>query len=301
MQEILDVYSYIKRCLDQYYQRPVTPGKGGDFVTSPHLTPLFGYLIAYFCLESWRQAGSPLPIRLIECGPGTGQMMRDMVTVFKTDPVFYKNLEILFVDRIAGPQTVPSLRDIQPKGFLFVIGNEFLDALPIQQYVIHNDLSKKKRYVAKQEDGTWGFVTTHGVILEECPDIIPIMHTLNQWLEQCPGTVLWIDYGDDTQERYGDTLQGIFKHQRVSPFFKPGETDLSHHVNFSEIKKLAKHPCTLTTQADFLTKWGLETWLLEMEKIIPEEQMTQQRLSALRLIHPQEMGVLFKVFEMRSF
>src|SRR5207249_10551391 len=56
---------------DGYFSRlPV--GEGGDFVTSPHVSPAFGLLIARQLAEMWQLLGRPDPFGVVEAGAGQG-------------------------------------------------------------------------------------------------------------------------------------------------------------------------------------------------------------------------------------
>ncbi len=54
-------------------------GRGGDFVTAPELTQVFGELLGLWCLEAWQRLGEPDAFRLIELGPGRGSLMSDLL------------------------------------------------------------------------------------------------------------------------------------------------------------------------------------------------------------------------------
>lgn len=66
-----------------YARRPNLIGARGDFYTAPHLTPIFGELLARQLVELWEQAGQPANFQLIEMGAGQGLLAGDILTWLK--------------------------------------------------------------------------------------------------------------------------------------------------------------------------------------------------------------------------
>ena len=106
-----------------------------------------------------------------------------------------------------------------------------------------------------------------------------IEHTAQRLLGPDPsqkghGFILTIDYGDIasqlyTRERHYGTLTCYYKHQLTDqPLVKPGEQDLTAHVNFTalinEASKQGLQLQTLTTQREWLSTMGLHE---ELERI----------------------------------
>ncbi len=54
-----------------YYRRQPAIGSGGDFITAPEISQVFGEIIGLWCAVVWQQMGSPPALRLVELGPGT--------------------------------------------------------------------------------------------------------------------------------------------------------------------------------------------------------------------------------------
>jgi SAM-dependent MidA family methyltransferase len=172
----MPVERYMRRCLADpvlgYWARPGTIGAGGDFVTAPEISQVFGELIGLWSGIVWQGMGRPAPLRLVELGPGRGTLLRDALRAAERVPGFLDALCVHLVetseplratqrqtlascrrrrasktaDRITSKGSVaPGLRgdDITwhetlgqvPDGPAIVIANEFLDALPIRQLV----------------------------------------------------------------------------------------------------------------------------------------------------------------------
>ena len=71
-----------------YWQRAGSIGAGGDFITAPEISQVFGELIGLWCAVVWQGMGRPAPLRLIELGPGRGTLMRDALRAAEKVPGF---------------------------------------------------------------------------------------------------------------------------------------------------------------------------------------------------------------------
>ena len=147
--------SYIQQCLLHptfgYYSKKTVFGVDGDFTTAPEISQMFGELIALSILQTWIDQGSPSQIILTELGPGRGTMMADMLRTFKSYPKFLKAAEIHLVEASSNLKHLQKTRlseynivwhEKLPKfenKHLFLIANEFFDALPIEQYLRKGD------------------------------------------------------------------------------------------------------------------------------------------------------------------
>ena len=148
----MSVGEFMQICLfDPDYGYYVTKnpfGNSGDFLTSPEISQCFGEIIALYCLHYCQD----LPeLQIIELGPGRGVLMQDMLRVFRKFPDFYNKITIHMVE------ISPRLRKVQAKNLAefelkirhydefsqipikpsFIIANELLDCLPMQQFQYH--------------------------------------------------------------------------------------------------------------------------------------------------------------------
>jgi NADH dehydrogenase [ubiquinone] 1 alpha subcomplex assembly factor 7 len=121
-----------------------------DFTTSPEITQVFGEVLGLWAAVMWEAMGQPDPVLLVECGPGRGTLMADALrAVAQAAPGFRAALRVHLVE------TSPRLRATQaaalpervtwhdelasvPAGPMLLLANEFLDALPIRQFVRRN-------------------------------------------------------------------------------------------------------------------------------------------------------------------
>ena len=145
----ISVERYMALCLQHYYGTRDPLGARGDFTTAPEISQMFGELVGLWAVEVWHSMGRPDPFRLVELGPGRGTLMSDALRAAQLVPAFGHAATVHLVE------TSPVLRERQeralaaigprlswhdrleevPSGPALVIANEFLDALPIRQFV----------------------------------------------------------------------------------------------------------------------------------------------------------------------
>lgn len=304
-----------------YYTTKDPLGAKGDFTTAPEISQMFGEMIAAFLSDAWMQMGRQKSLHLIEFGPGRGTLMADILRTAKSWPDFYQALDIHFVEtspvlrQRAQEKLKPFIEDGReiswhenfdqvPQGFSFVVGNEFLDALPIRQYVVKNGVWHERKVVA--EEKTLKFVldpsdfdapiAAEGSVLEICSAAHQLIEKISERLGRNGGLALFIDYGHSGG--YGDTLQALRNHAFIDVLAHPGESDLTAHVDFAAIKKTAQN-CGMRvegpmSQRFFLQGIGIEARASKLlEKANPDQ--AKDILAGLeRLIDPKEMGNLFQ-------
>ena len=106
-----------------------------------------------------------------------------------------------------------------------------------------------------------------------------------------------IDYGNISG--IGDTLQAVNNHEIRSVLEKPGQSDLSSHVNFNFLKKIARkkklYVSPLIYQQRFLLELGIKERLKSLTKNVSSPKAKKVASEIKRLIDPDKMGTLFKV------
>ena len=128
------------------------------------------------------------------------------------------------------------------------------------------------------------------------------MRTLAERLEA--GVILVIDYGFAQREYYHPqrsmgTLMCHTRHRaHGDPFERPGEQDITAHVDFSALARVARESgldvLGYSTQAQFLVNCGITDVLAEanIENALHYAPLASE---AQTLLSPAEMGELFKV------
>jgi NADH dehydrogenase [ubiquinone] 1 alpha subcomplex assembly factor 7 len=320
----ISLYDYMQACLatpaSGYYIARQPIGAGGDFITAPEVSQIFGELLGLWAARVWQSMGEPDDAMLAELGPGRGTLMADALRAAKTVPQFSQSISVALVEispmlretqvdtlqdcgvALAWCGSVEQLRD-KP---LLLLANEFLDALPIRQFVRRED-GWHERYVGVERDALV-FVDSHAIsdldlpdaspgdILEKRPGVSQLMAALAA--RKAPLAALFIDYGH-TAPGFGDTFQAVRRHDFADPLVAPGEADLTAHVDFADLAHQAR-AAGLTvfgplTQGEFLLRLGLD---IRGNKLLEQANPDQRQAiiaGAHRLADPKAMGELFKV------
>jgi SAM-dependent MidA family methyltransferase len=214
----------------------------------------------------------------------------------------------------------PGTRD----GTGVVLANEYLDALPVNRVVVQ-DGELRELYVVWREEAGAGMVGVFAEVADSpsTPDlaarladdgvelaegqVAEICLGLQPWLKGVAihlarGYVLAIDYGYEAAELYGSrhlagTLLGYRGHRVVeNPFEAPGETDLTAHVDFTAVARVAAglgfRTVSLATQSEFLVAAGLEEELraLQSSPNLTLADYTRARSGIVRMLDPRHMG-----------
>ncbi|KAF8068163.1 midA [Scenedesmus sp. PABB004] len=153
-----------------YYMARDVFGAAGDFTTSPEISQAFGEVLGVWCVLVWQALGQPARLRLVELGPGRGTLMADLLRGTAGFAGFASALEVHLVEvspalrrqqwaalRCSGEQQAGAEReegghgvcgingaqvswhaslDAVPRGApALFLAHEFLDALPVHQFV----------------------------------------------------------------------------------------------------------------------------------------------------------------------
>jgi SAM-dependent MidA family methyltransferase len=334
----LSVEEYMQACLldasEGAYASRQPIGAQGHFVTAPEISQIFGELIGIWAVSVWRSMGEPPRLTVAELGPGRGTLMADAFRAWRPSPKFLESAAVALIEaspvladvqrRTLSTAQVPlrwyaSLSEVEA-GPLIVLANEFIDALPIRQFVRRGGVWRE-RLVANSGKGGFAFIdgdplasddqppfakdrpAPEGAVIETRPAAERLLRELASRAASMPLAILIIDYGYE-ESGYGDTLQAAYGHRFADPLSAPGEADLSAHVDFAALKRIAE---TLglksygpMPQGEFLLKLGLG---MRRERLMQRATANQKEAiatGALRLADPAQMGVLFKALALTS-
>ena len=307
-----------------YYMKQDPFGAAGDFTTAPEISQMFGELIGLWAAEVWALMGSPGPLRLIELGPGRGTLISDALRAARVAPEFRAALDVWMIE------TSPALASIQhdtlltagapiawaseigeaPDGPAIVIANEFLDALPVRQYV-RAGREWRERQVTLDANGELTFAlaaksetairapAAEGEILEINAIGHRLIFALAGRIAKQGGAALFIDYGYTTTG-FCDTLQALRAHRMVDPLDAPGDCDITAHVDFAAMARSARAAGAAVygpiDQGDFLKGIGLDQRAQALLARAAPAQSSDIEASRQRLAGKGEgeMGALFK-------
>jgi NADH dehydrogenase [ubiquinone] 1 alpha subcomplex assembly factor 7 len=306
-----------------YYVTGKPIGSRGDFTTAPEISQIFGELIGLWIAQSWLDLGAPSPFQLVELGPGQGTLMADVLRVGAKVSGFLAAVQVHFVEsnKNLRKQQKEKLSQFQPRwhnnlgdvplGATLLFANEFLDCLPIQQFV-HADDGWREKMVGIDRDSRLCFglgpllrsPPQNATVEDDVGAVREASYTLPYIIEQLKtlydnriGRALFIDY-TDVSGGAGDTLQAIKGHQKTHPLDHVGQSDLTAHVDFARLIRLAKQANLDTqgpiTQRDFLLSLGIEARMSALIAANPHCANDVQQ-AVERLIGEAHMGALFCV------
>jgi SAM-dependent MidA family methyltransferase len=323
-----------------YYARGTAFGAAGDFITAPEISQTFGEILGLWAAVVWQGLGMPDRVMLVEVGPGRGTLMADVLRAAAAVPPFAAALEVHLVE------TSPALRvqqkvalaargasahwhdtlDSLPEGPMILLGNEFIDALPIEQWVRGaedwhlrqidwDDSAQEFFFVTGPSAQSLGrnldvfgapftgvagepVALPEGTIAELCPQGLAVAALLAQRVAKQRGAALLIDYGN-AESAAGESLQALKGHKYYPPLKEMGLIDLTAHVDFARLCQAARAHGAVAygplSQGRFLSGLGIEARAnLLMRKATPAQALEISQ-GVHRLINRSEMGTLFKV------
>jgi NADH dehydrogenase [ubiquinone] 1 alpha subcomplex assembly factor 7 len=329
----ITVADYMRLCLLHpqygYYTTHEPFGAQGDFITAPEISQLFGEVIGIWAAMTRKSQGEPHDFNLVELGPGRGTLMADLLRSvghignFKNSAHIHlieasPRLQQMQKEKLQGMQTIWSEK-IDNSLFdkpVYLVANEFFDALPIRQWVVNKGVWQERVIQIKDDDFIWSAVPVEtdlilpdvqgladGTIYESFPDSNTIFSNLCAGVKKSTGAMVIIDYGDYITPRLGDTLQALKDHNFTDVLLHQGEADLTAHVDFYTLEQIARNKGLKTvfmTQREFLQFYGID---IRLENLLDKaDDANQEKLLSgyLRLTDEDEMGRLFKVLLVQS-
>ena len=291
----------------------VMPASGSDFVTAPGLTPLFGQTLAVQVGQALAQTGTD---EVFEFGAGTGALALQLLDALGDQVRRYTIIDLSGALRERQSQTLaPHARKVRwldawPEAIEgVVVGNEVLDAMPVQLLARKGGVWHARGVILAEESLAWADRPTdlrppveiegdHDVLTEIHPQAEAFVASLaERLLAGRGGAAFLLDYGFPEAEyyhpqRHMGTLMCHHLHRADDqPLEKVGLKDITAHVNFTGIALAAQNAglqvLGYTCQAHFLFNLGLAQRM--------EAAPLAERVQAARLVNEHEMGELFKV------
>ena len=322
----MNLAEFMRECLlnpqHGYYMTQDPFGTTGDFITAPEVSQMFGELLGLSLAQAWMNQGSPAPFTLAELGPGRGTLMADMLRATTRLPGFAAAAQVHLVeasptlrarqaetlDGLATPVWADSVDALPRDQPLFLVANEFFDALPIRQFRRAGPFWRETVIGASEGALSFGLAppapltdlarrlddTAEGDIVEICAQAPGAAQAIGERIESQGGAALIVDYGD--WRSLGDTFQAMHRHAAADPLDAPGRADLTAHVDFEPLAMASPSAHSLlTTQGVFLERLGITQRAQNLAAGKTGTAVEQLVRAHRRLTHPDEMGTLFKV------
>lgn len=312
----ITVEAYMAACNAYYYATRDPLGEAGDFTTAPEISQMFGELVGACLADCWRRAGAPPEAVYAELGPGRGTLAADALRVLRKAG-FSGGIHLVETSAVLRQAQRARLEDAHwherieelPPAPLLLAANEFLDALPIRQWI------GGEERVVRLASEKFEFATRARTspppnpprsrgreIWEDSPTRAEAAKAIATHLANHGGVALVIDYGH-AKSAPGDTLQAVKAHRFADPLADPGEQDLTAHVDF-EALALAVEGTSIVisgpaTQGEWLKRLGIDQ---RAQSLIASNRDKRHDVEGAidRLCGLDEMGELFKVMAMRG-
>ena len=282
-----------------------------DFTTAPEISQAFGEMLGLWAAVMWQSMGCPVPVVLAEAGPGRGTLMQDALrAIERMVPDFAAALSVHFIETSPRLRAEQALRvprahwhgdlDELPAGPLLLLANEFLDALPIRQFVRRAQGWRERHvagagFVELPADLAWD--APEGSVVERGDVARDIVARLARRVVESDGAALFTDYGP-AESAPGESLQALANGRPAPPLERPGEADLTAHVDFQALAAAAAAQGATVSgpipQGVFLTRLGLVQRTGTLARTLPPARAGAMLETARRLIEPDRMGRLFK-------
>ena len=323
----MGIADYMAECLlhpeHGYYVTRDPFGAAGDFTTAPEISQMFGEMLGLCLAQGWLDQGGPAPFALAEIGPGRGALMADILRAIRAVPGMGEAAQVHLVEaspvlRARQAKTLAGHRPVWhdraedlPDLPLFLVANEFFDALPIRQFERQADGWAERQVGLREGRLTPGLgpvtrypalaarlgETRPGDVVETCPALPAIAAVIGARIAARGGVALIADYGG--WHSLGDTFQALKAHRSVDPFAAPGEADLTAHVDFEALATAFAGAGTavtaMTPQGVVLERLGITARAEVLARKLGGAALDAHRAAHRRLTHPSEMGQLFKV------
>jgi SAM-dependent MidA family methyltransferase len=289
------------------------PSSGSDFVTAPGMSPLFGQTLAVQVHEALQATGTN---EVWEFGAGTGALALQLLDSLGDAVARYTIIDLSGTLRVRQAETL--LKHADKVRWLdawpdviegVVVGNEVLDAMPVQLLQRTQGVWYERGVVSAGEQFAWQDRLTdlrppvdiegeHDYLTEIHPQAEAFMASLaERLLAGRGGAAFFLDYGFPEGEyfhpqRHMGTVMCHQLHQADdNPLVSVGQKDITAHVNFTGVALAAQNAglqvLGYASQAWFLLNLGLAERMANAS--------LAERSQAQRLVNEHEMGELFKV------
>ncbi|MDC0057650.1 SAM-dependent methyltransferase [Pelagibacteraceae bacterium] len=325
----INVAQFIEFCQysnNGYYIKNNPIGKKNDFVTAPEISQMFGEILATFIINYWNE-NIKTEFNLIELGPGTGTLIRDILRTADVNKNFLDAAYLILIEKnqtlkYQQKKNLNNLNFIKAKWVeefnikntrsSIIYSNEFFDCFPVRQfykknkwyerYINYNKTQKifnfESQEVKNQKILSHLEKFNSVKVAEISESRKKYFESICQYIKKNKGIFITIDYGYKKPQSYL-SLQTIYNHNKTHLFENIGSQDITAHVNFDEFYNIAyKYELKIDlycTQKDFLIGFGLKERKKKLQKNKSEKAYKKIEFDYERLTDKTQMGEIFKV------
>lgn len=303
-----------------YYASRVAMGFGGDFLTAPETTPLFGATLSRLASSAWRALRKPDEFEVVDVGAGTGALLRDLIHVLeREDPecaraAMFVAIEVDGAAQRAQAKSLAGLRvsravSLEALGPVtgLIVANELLDAMPFHLVTRRGKRVLELRVGADRD----GFAFVEGPpsgprLVDEAPDVaegeraaVPL--AAYEWIERLgsalvQGIAVIVDY----PSRAVADVRTYFRHTAAADALeRVGQQDLTAALDFARLRRHAEaaglEVIDDRTQAEFLKDLGIDERIRDIADPGATDPKGQLRAASARnaarsILDPGGMG-----------
>lgn len=304
-----------------YYARSESPvGKERDYVTSPALSPVFGFALGRLVQEFLRSAGDETS-SIVDIGCGDASLINTLYVDHPRARFFGVDRSL---ERATARNGVELFRDLHavPSGQRqFLVSNELFDALPFARLVARGEHIHELWVTERDGALDWSeheaeaayddYFASRGIALEDGQFADVSLEWETKYEELCRfverGLIVTFDYGlpqaklfRGRAHRFGTAA--AYSNQRVSRdlLANPGKQDLTAHVNFTDLQSAGERNGFTTMFFDVQAKFLLALGATEHPLLAPVEAIRtleerEERELAKRLVLPDDIGASIRV------
>ncbi len=308
-------------------------GRNGDFFTNVSIGKIYGKMIALFIDDLWEKLNKPSPFCIVEQGAHDGMLAQDILEELRNSPALFSSTSYIIVEPfpILRKRQQERLREFSnvywfsylcelPPWEGIHFSNELIDAFPVHLLTWNGEQWLEQRVCEEEDQKSYSWL--HAPIEEEELERIAVTLPrslspgflceirlgISSWLAEIAkklkrGMILIADYGYVGSSQFAPyraegSIACYQKHQRFNnPLEKPGERDISVHVNFGALAQTALQQnwslLGFSDQHHFLMGIAHQ-WLKSLEEEMPTASRKKELRSLQTLLHPETMGRQFQ-------
>ncbi len=309
-----------------YYTRPESPiGKGGDFVTSASLSPIFSFALTRLVSEFVRSVEDGV-CSIVDIGCGDGSLIHSLYEAHRGEGAEARFFGVdRSLDRVqmrAGVEFMTELTNVPRNDAQLIVSNELFDALPFARLVMRGEHLHELWVTERDGQLDWSeheaearydhYFAVRGIELRDGQfadlslDWEPMYEEICRFVTR--GLIVTFDYGYPERELFSGRVRhfgtaAAYSGHRVSRdlLMNPGEQDLTAHINFTDLERAGKRNGLAALFFDRQAKFLLALGATEHELFIPLEEvqvgstaealaLREQREEARRLVLPDGIG-----------